>query len=136
MRAGEIDLDAWQAEIEQIFEQEITIHFAAEEKEVFPAAARFTELSGLVLELLEEHSSLRNLFERARLRTLDANELSGFAETLARHIRKEERELFEGMQRVLDAKTLAAMGAALELALQNAAQSCILPNDETRLRPR
>jgi hypothetical protein len=35
--AGEVDPVPWQAEIQQIVEQEIMIHFAAEEKEVFPA---------------------------------------------------------------------------------------------------
>ncbi len=30
IQAGEVDLEAWQAEIEQMFEQEITFHFAAQ----------------------------------------------------------------------------------------------------------
>ncbi len=32
------DLEAWQAEIEQQFAQEIRIHFSAEESVLFPAA--------------------------------------------------------------------------------------------------
>ncbi len=42
IQAGDVDLEAWQAEIQQIFEQEITFHFAAEENELFPAAARLS----------------------------------------------------------------------------------------------
>ena len=51
IQAGDVDLEAWQAEIQQMFEQEITFHFAAEEKELFPVAARFSELQPLVQEL-------------------------------------------------------------------------------------
>ncbi|MGD0180950.1 MAG: hemerythrin domain-containing protein, partial [Terriglobales bacterium] len=65
IQAGEIDLEAWQAEIQQQFESEIGIHFAAEEKELFPAAARFPELQSLVDELLAEHDFLRDSFARA-----------------------------------------------------------------------
>ena len=36
IQAGGVDLEAWQAEIQQMFEQEIAFHFAAEEKELFP----------------------------------------------------------------------------------------------------
>ena len=65
-------VEAWQAEIQQQFESEIGIHFAAEEKELFPAAARFPELQSLVDELLGEHVALRDCFSRAAARSLDA----------------------------------------------------------------
>jgi hemerythrin-like domain-containing protein len=136
IQAGEIDLESWQAEIAQIFEQEITVHFTAEEKEVFPAAARFPELQPTVQDLLAEHGVLRALFTQSQLRTLAQNELSAFAATLAQHIRKEERQLFEGMQKLMSAEELSALGAELEVALQDAAQTCILPSDATRLRPK
>src|SRR5580704_137856 len=100
IQAGEIDLEAWQAEIQQQFASEIGAHFAAEEKELFPAAARFRELQTLVDELLGEHIFLRDCFSRASARSLDQQSLRAFGEKLAQHIRKEERQLFEGMQRV------------------------------------
>ena len=136
IQSGQLDLKAWQAEIEQIFGQEVAIHFTAEEKEVFPAADKFHQLRPLVQELLEEHATLRDLFSRAQLRTLDQKHLAVFAATLAQHIRKEERQLFEGMQKLIGAAELAAIGAALETALQDATQTCILPSDATRLRPK
>ena len=55
IQAGDVDLEAWQAEIQQIFEQEIAFHFAAEEKELFPVAARHAELQPMVQELLTGH---------------------------------------------------------------------------------
>ena len=134
--AGEVDLEAWQAEIQQQFEQEIGIHFAAEEKELFLSAARFPELRSLVEELLAEHIVLRDYFSRAAARTLDRQSLGNFGEHLARHIRKEERQLFEGMQKVMSSHELDGLGAALDEALKDASEACTLPNEATRLRPK
>jgi hemerythrin-like domain-containing protein len=134
IQAGEIDLQAWQSEMQQQFESEIGIHFAAEEKELFPAAALFLELQSLVGELLAEHVVLRDYFSRAAVRNLDRQSLLTFAEKLAIHIRKEERQLFEGMQRVMNPQELAALGAALDEELKNASLSCALLNEATRIR--
>jgi hemerythrin-like domain-containing protein len=136
MQAGEIDLEAWQAEMQQQFESEIVIHFAAEEQELFPAAARFPELQSLVDELVTEHVFLRDCFSRAAARSLDSQGLTEFGRKLAEHIRKEERQLFEGMQKVMSAEDLASLGVALDEALKNASQACALPNEATRLQPR
>ena len=136
IQAGEIDLEAWQAEIQQIFEQEITFHFAAEEKELFPVAARFPELQPLVQELLTGHAMLRNFFSRAATRTLHIAGLQALVEKLASHIRKEERELFEGMQKLMNAEELAVVGVALQQSLTDASKACILPNAATKLRPK
>lgn len=135
MKAGEIDLEAWQAEIQQQFENEIEIHFAAEEKELFPAAVRFPELQSLVDDLLAEHVLLRDCFSGAAARSLDQRHLQDLGEKMAQHIRKEERQLFEGMQKVMSSEELASLGAALDEALKNGAQACALPNEATRLRP-
>jgi hemerythrin-like domain-containing protein len=132
LQAGPIDPEPWQAEMVQIFEQEITIHFAAEEKEVFPAAANFPELQLVVQELFEEHRLLRDLFARAQSRDLDRTALSSFAAALAQHIRKEERQLFEGMQKLMSAGELETIGAALERELEAAINACSLPNPSTR----
>jgi len=136
LQAGEVDSEAWQAEIQQLFEQEIAIHFTAEEKELFPVAARFPQMQGLVEELRSEHSVLRDFFSCAAARSLEMASLQDFVEKLARHIRKEERQLFEGMQKVMSAQELATLGAALNGALKDASKACILPTAATRLRPK
>jgi hypothetical protein len=136
LQAGEVELGAWQAEIAQIFEQEIGFHFAAEEKELFPAAMRFPEVRHLVEELAGEHGALRDLFSRAATGTLDAAGLQTLVDKLATHIRKEERQLFEEMQKRMSAQDLLALGTALEKALAEASKACILPTDATRLRPK
>ena len=129
------DLQAWQAEIEQHFEQEIKIHFAAEESVILPAAAKFPELVPLVEELISEHASLRRLFCQPELRKMSAESLPDFAKQLSAHIRKEERQLFERMQQLMNAEQLAHLESQLRVALTGAAQSCNLPNEITKLKP-
>lgn len=134
--AGEVDPEPWQAEIQQIVEQEIIIHFAAEEQQVFPAARGDPELERVVKELINEHGILRALFARAAHRTLDTAGLKAFVATLSQHIRKEERQLFEGLQKRLTSDQLAAIGKALDQALSDASGACLIPNEATRLKPK
>ncbi len=140
VQSGQVDAEVWQAEIQQIFEQEIAVHFEAEERELFPAAASRPELRSLVEELLDEHEALRQVFAcaatRPATRRLTSDDLRSFAARLSTHIRKEERDLFERMQKVLSLVELAAIGKALEAALANSSQSCIIPGEATRLRPK
>jgi len=128
----ESDLGAWLAELEQIFQTEIGIHFAAEESVVFPAARSFSELSPLVDDLLADHAWLRDQF--ARTQKLSPGEVRELAQRLSGHIRKEERQLFERMQELMSGEQLAVLGRNIEDALRDAAQTCILPTDKTRLR--
>lgn len=130
------DIESWQAEIEQHFEQGIKIHFIAEEQALFPAARRFRELVPLVEELTADHAALRESFAQAEARGMSAESLPAFAHQLSAHIRKEERQLFERMQQLMSKEDLAVVGASLEDALKDAAQSCILPNEATKLRAR
>ncbi len=136
IQAGEVDLEAWQSEIQLIAEQEITVHFSAEEKEIFPAAEQFADLQTLIAELRQDHERLRKCFARAAARSLDCDSLQAFAQKLASHIRKEERQLFEEMQRLMAPEQLAAIGAALNRALDQTSNACLTPNQATRLRPK
>ena len=130
----ESDLDAWQAEITQHFQIEIRIHFVAEEQVLFPAASKFEELRPLVEELLADHRVLREYFTQAEARQLTATSLSDFAQRMSKHIRKEERRLFESVQQMLSPEELALIGTNLEIALKGAAQVCSMPTEGTKLR--
>jgi hemerythrin-like domain-containing protein len=136
LQAGEVDLIAWREEIRLSFDQEIRFHFAAEEKELFPVAETFSELQPLVKELLAEHAALREYFSQAKSAEIDGANLRSFADLLSTHIRKEERQLFEALQQRMDAASLDALGSALDQALLDASDACLLPNPATRLRPR
>lgn len=130
------DLPAWQAEIAQLFKSEIEIHFAAEEHVLFPAACEFAELVPLVDDLLTDHAWLRERFAAAATRNFSAADLRELGQRLSAHIRKEERQLFERLQELTGKEQLADIGRKLDEALKDAAQSCILPTDATRLRSR
>jgi hypothetical protein len=131
---GDAELAAWQAEIVQLFRAEITIHFAAEESFIFPAARKFQDLIPLVEELLIDHAALRGSFTKAEAGNMSAAELSAVAQRMSSHIRKEERQLFERMQELMKPEELAILGHNLEEALKDAAQVCALPTDATALR--
>ena len=131
---GDVDLAAWQAEITQLVQAEITVHFAAEETFIFPAARKFQELCPLVEELLTEHAALRESFAKAESGTMSATDLSAFAQRMSAHIRKEERQLFERMQELMSPEELATLGHDLEEALKDASQVCALPTAATQIR--
>jgi hemerythrin-like domain-containing protein len=128
------DLLAWQAEIEQHFEDEIKIHFVAEENLLFPAARQFPELVPLVDDLIADHHSLRASFSQAEIRSMSAEGLVKFAGQLAVHIRKEERQLFERLQRLMTSEQLQELGIKLEDALKGITQFCALTNEATKLK--
>ncbi len=128
------DLDAWQSEISQLWQSEISIHFTAEEQVLFPAAHKFSELVPLVDELLADHTALREAFSHAVANEMSGADLSAFARNLSAHIRKEERQLFEQLQKLVDHEGLAVLGRQLEEALKDATQVCALPTTTTALR--
>jgi hemerythrin-like domain-containing protein len=104
----------------------------AEETVVFPAARRRGELIPLLDELLADHTALRESFAQAEAGTMSAAELSAFGQRMSSHIRKEERQLFERMQELMNPEELALLGQHLEEALKDAAQACQLPAAATR----
>ncbi|MGC2792956.1 MAG: hemerythrin domain-containing protein [Candidatus Sulfotelmatobacter sp.] len=130
------DLKIWQSEIEQHFEQEIKCHFSAEEQVLFPVACKFPELIPVVEDLIGDHAALRESFAQAKAYTMSTETLPAFAQCLSHHIRKEERQLFERLQQLTSPEEMSALGTRLEAALNGATQSCILPNEATRLRQR
>jgi hemerythrin-like domain-containing protein len=124
---SEADLAAWQAEVVQLFDSEIRIHFAAEERVLFPAARQFEKLLPLVEELESDHSKLREAVVLAESGSMSARDLSRFAQCLSAHIRKEERELFQRLQELMTEEQLAFVGKQLDSSLEGAAQACALP---------
>ncbi|HTT21882.1 MAG TPA: hemerythrin domain-containing protein [Candidatus Sulfotelmatobacter sp.] len=123
----ESDLGAWQKEIAHHFRAEIRVHFVAEEQVVFPPARGFPEMTLLVDDLVSQHAWLRDCFDKAEAQRLCAAEITEFSRRLSEHIRKEERQLFEGLQRLMGREQLAVMGSELEKALKVAEQVCVVP---------
>lgn len=129
------DLEAWRAEVVQHFEQEIRIHFAAEESALFPVARGFPELIALIEQLENDHLWLRDRFAAAEAHGVSAADLLALAQRLSAHIRTEERHLFQRLQELMTRDELADLGTKLEETLKDAEKSCSLPTAATRLRP-
>ena len=92
---------------------EISNHFAVEEEVVFPAVVRELGEYPLLDEIVAEHRQLEKFVDQLRI-SPDAALLRQFTDLLRRHIRREENELFEDIQRRLSRKVLDALGAELD----------------------
>jgi hemerythrin-like domain-containing protein len=84
-------------------------HFEIEEQVLFPACGDMP----LIAELIAEHRALEALVARLQTDHSPAR-LEEFCELLSTHIRREERELFEQIQRTLPRETLDAAGAEID----------------------
>jgi hemerythrin-like domain-containing protein len=127
--ASPAEVKAWQSEVQQHFDQEIRYHFAAEEAHLFPAARQYPELVSLVEELLAEHTQLREYFAQSSAGALDGAGVRRFAEILSGHIRKEERQLFEELQRRMTTPMLAKIGEQIDQVLGAGPEACITPTE-------
>jgi len=116
---------AYTAELERLREQALDLwqlelrgHFEVEEQIVFPAARQAGE-PGLVDTLIAEHEAIRLQFEA--LEQAPASEagplLDDLRTALVRHIRTEERVLFQAMQEAMDEPQLEDLGRAVSDAL-------------------
>jgi len=110
MNSGSPTLIAYCAGIQAAFEEEIQLHFEAEEMFLFPAAEAHPVLRRLVSELTAEHTTLRAYYLAAVARAMSKSDLLDFAATLSDHIRKEERLLFEECQRIMSEDELSRIG--------------------------
>src|SRR5260370_40373137 len=124
LQAATVDLGAWQLEVHLHYANEVQFHFAAEEKVLFPAAQRFPELAALAEELSAEHERLRNYFLNAEQGTMNHGELEMFAKSLSVHIRKEERQLFESMQKRMRRGGIEKLGEGCARGLEDAVEVC------------
>jgi hemerythrin-like domain-containing protein len=109
-QTGTTDPVRWCDEIAHLFEGEIRHHFDAEEELLFPAATAHEELANIIATLRSQHVILRGAAAEAAAGKLDAAALVGFAELLSAHVRLEENELFEAMQRLFSSNDLEEIG--------------------------
>jgi hemerythrin-like domain-containing protein len=91
------------------YELELVNHFEIEEQVLFPACGPMP----IIGELLADHRSIEALV--AQLRTApSAALLEQFCELLTKHIRREENELFEQIQRALPREVLDRAGGEID----------------------
>lgn len=95
----------------RFFARETRRHFQEEEEALFPLLARpGAEPPALLLQALAEHALIRRLVrELTAAREPEAGLLTAIGETLERHIRLEERELFPLVEQTVTEAELEAL---------------------------
>ena len=121
---AEPELERMRSDVRHFYESEARAHFDAEEQVLFPAVDRYAELSAITQQLRREHVELRR--RAGEIETADATGLARLIELLSSHIRKEENELFERMQKLMSADELHALAQPLEAALATSGAQCEL----------
>jgi hemerythrin-like domain-containing protein len=91
------------------YEIELTNHFEIEEQVLFPACGENALIAGLVA----EHRMMEGLIDQMRTAPT-AELLEEFCALLSGHIRREENELFEQIQRFLPREVLDRAGAEID----------------------
>lgn len=90
-----------------------TDHFRREEDEVFPVYTRHAGRTPLVERILREHMELHGLARKLRAQVaageVEPETLDALGKLLHDHVRVEERELFEEIQRVVPNAELDAI---------------------------
>jgi hemerythrin-like domain-containing protein len=91
------------------YEVELANHFEIEEQVLFPACGPLA----LIEDLVAEHRAIEGLVEQLRT-SPSALLLEEFCALLSSHIRREENELFEQIQRSLPREVLEAAGREID----------------------
>ncbi|MGB5979287.1 MAG: hemerythrin domain-containing protein [Cyclobacteriaceae bacterium] len=104
-----------------LFNDTILPHFDAEEKVVFPLIKGIGgELGKLADELIEEHGAIREMISSLDGTVPDhlEQELDTLGKLLVKHVRREERILFQRMQMELSEEQIALVGERLRTHFQ------------------
>ncbi|MBI1789690.1 MAG: hemerythrin domain-containing protein [Acidobacteria bacterium] len=105
------------------YELELANHFEIEEQDLFPAIDRELGRSILVTELIADHRDLEALIAELRAHP-SVEALERFTGRLRAHIRREENELFEEIQKRLPRQVLDQLGKTIE---EKAVRICLTP---------
>ena len=108
-----------------MFELELVHHFEVEEQVLFPAVRDRLASDGIVDQLIAQHREIESL--AGRLAAAPESEriplLREFGELLSRHIRIEERQLFEEVQEKVRSEDLSELGAQIDSRLRKVCPS-------------
>ena len=114
--ADAVALERLREQALDLWELELRGHFEAEEEALFPAVRDAIPAPELVDQLIAEHDEMRTLFASLKQVSDDGLQdlLREVREILVRHIRTEERVLFETVQDSLDEHAMAVLGSRIE----------------------
>jgi hemerythrin-like domain-containing protein len=102
------------------WEVELQSHFRVEEEVLFPAVEPFLESKAIVADLIGQHREMEELIGRIAAASGAARVelLTEFGQLLSRHIRTEERQLFEEIQARLSQEQMASLGQRIDETVQ------------------
>ena len=96
------------------FETELRQHFNSEEEILFPfVMGKLPEIDRLIVELIEEHKTLRQKILALKESDTLVEELNDIGVILEKHIRKEERQLFQLIQESFSEEDLMLLSKKL-----------------------
>lgn len=96
------------------FKSELTVHFEKEEKILYSAVKnKNQQVDDLFEEIIAEHKKIKNLVDDLSAEDDKVNILNELGELLEKHIRKEERILFEKIQELLSEEELSILETKL-----------------------
>jgi len=100
---------------QSFYKTELAKHFDNEEKILFPFVKnKNKDIEKLIIEIISEHREMESLiYELEKTEQLE-NVLDEFGWLLEKHIRKEERELFVEIEKVLSEDELNIIGKKLD----------------------
>ena len=116
------------------FDDTLVFHFDAEERVLFPAAMKtLRPHTQLIDRLTRDHDDLRVLVTDLRQEPFSRleNRLPVLGRRLERHVRLEERVLFQTLQRDMPPDELVAIGSGLTRQLR-CIPVCSIPKDPPR----
>lgn len=84
----------------KFFNQDLKKHFQEEEEVLFSyVSGRDKEIDKMIPQLISEHRILENMFSSIDRHKTNSDQLAAIGDKLRAHIRKEERYLFEQIQK-------------------------------------
>ena len=102
----------------EFFDKQLTPHFRAEEKILFPFMREAVPQSAPLLdELVRDHEAFRQAVKNLVTVTALSKLIFDIGDLLERHIRKEERELFPLFEKYVDNETAGKLGEDIKRTL-------------------
>jgi hemerythrin-like domain-containing protein len=111
-------------EFREFFDKQLTPHFRAEERILFPFMREAVPHSGpLVDELIRDHEAFRQAIHKLGAGAALSKLLFDIGDLLERHIRREERELFPLFEKYVDSDKARTLAEDIKRVLAEAAST-------------
>lgn len=102
------------------YKTELVKHFEDEENILFPSSSgKSEEIDRLISEIISEHRQIETLIDKLNTNSDIENNMNELGWLLEKHIRKEERELFVEIEKVLSISELNSISEKIKESRKN-----------------